>query len=259
MKAGEYYWKNIDPWQRRLLTCWDRYIILNCSRQSGKSSSLMVKAFWKALTTEDAIILIIAEQRQSNEDMRKVKNLVKSYDKWLSERHGGKWRLTPTTDNVTSVEFANGARIIALPSNEKVRGYSAPTMVILDEAAYQDDQVFVSVDPMLEVSNGQLILASTPKGNQGFFATEWKTNPRYTRFEVPWWDCPRISKESIERKRLIYGDAYVDQEYCCKFLDDASALFTEASLAGSIDENESIMEDQAKAFQEIMYGAKDLV
>ena len=236
-------WKNIDPWQRLVLTFDKRFLILDCSRQSGKSSILAVLAFWTALTHENGLILIVAEQRQSNEDLRKVRELVRGYDKYLRKKYGGALTCGLLTENVGSLEFANHSRIVALPANEKVRGFSAPTLVVIDEAAWVDDEVFIAVDPMMEVSQGKLIIASTPNGTSGFYYREW-SNPRYTRIRVPWQECPRISRESIESKRSIYGEAYVKQEYECEFLDDISSLFSEQALRESIDEGQDVLSDQ---------------
>ena len=252
-------WKNIDPWQRETLTYDGRYGILDTSRQSGKSSILAVKALWVALTVENALVLLIAEQRQSNEDLRKVRELVRGYDKYLRRKYGGKLTCDLLTENLTSLEFANHSRIVALPANEKVRGFSAPTLVVIDEAGWVDDEVFVAIDPMMEVSQGQLLIASTPNGTSGFYYREWN-NPRYKlRKRVPWWECPRISKESIEQKRMLYGEAYVKQEYECEFLDDISALFTENALKESIDENEDVLSDQMQSIQKEIQGEVELI
>ncbi|HKT21229.1 MAG TPA: terminase family protein [Nitrososphaerales archaeon] len=254
-----WHWKNIDPWQREVLTFGGRYGILDTSRQSGKSSILAVKAFYTALTTENALVLLIAEQRQSNEDLRKVRELVRGYDRYLRRKYGGALTCNLLTENLTSLEFANHSRIIALPANEKVRGFSAPNLVVIDEAGWVDDEVFVAIDPMMEVSQGQLIIASTPNGTSGFYYREW-SNPRYTlRLKVPWHACPRISKESIASKREIYGEAYVKQEYECEFLDDISALFTEQSLRESIDEDQDVLSDQMAKIQGQLQGEAELI
>ena len=254
-----WQWRNIDPWQRQVLLSKDRYMILNCSRQSGKSSILMLKAFQKALTTPNALILVIAEQRQSNEDLRKVNELTKAYDSYLKRRYEGRLALGLLKDNITSLEYENNARIVALPGNEKVRGYSAPTMVILDEADYVDKDVFIAIDPMMEVSQGQLILASTPNGTMGLMHQEWG-NPRYTaRFRIPWQQCPRISKESIESKRLMYGESYVKQEYETDFLDDVAALFTERSLYESMDPDQEVFSEEMQGIQRAVTGEAELI
>lgn len=242
-------WKNIDPWQRKLLQASERYIHCNCSRQSGKSSTLAVKAFHKMLSKNGALVLIIAEQRQSNEDIRKVKELAETYDRIVREKYDNQITLDMMSDNITSVEFGNKSRCISLPANEKIRGYSAPDIVWIDEAHYVDDKVFQSVEPMIEVSpEGQLIMSSTPnaeKGREGFFFFE-SNNPRYVHFKIPWNDCPRISEESIREKRLIYGEAYVQTEYECEFQEGGSALFTEQALKDSFDETEDVFSNTMK-------------
>ena len=235
-----------------------RWLILNCSRQSGKSSMLMVKATQAALVDSKSLVLVVAEQRQSNEDLRKARELVKALDKWLDEQTDGKNTVTLVTDAKTTLEFANGSRIIALPANEKVRGFSAPRLVVIDEAAYLDDEVFVGIDPMLEVSQGQLVLASTPHGTTGFFHQEW-SNPRYYQYKVPWQECPRISAESIANKRLLYGEAYVKQEYEAEFLDDLSSLFTARSLQASLDENEDVFGDLMQNINKQVTGEVELI
>jgi hypothetical protein len=248
-------WRNIDPWQRELLKSEDRYIHVNCSRQSGKSSSLSVKAFHKMLVKDGALVLIIAEQRQSNEDIRKVKELASVYDRIIREKYDNQITLDMISDNVTSVEFPNKSRCISLPANEKIRGYSAPDIVWIDEAHYVDDKVFQSVEPMIEVSpEGQLIMSSTPnaeKGREGFFFFE-SGNPRYKHFKVPWNQCPRISEESIKEKRMIYGEAYVQTEYECAFTEGGSALFTEQALKDSFDETEDVFSNTMQAIQDML-------
>jgi len=251
-------WTNLDPWQRDLMLARDRFLILNCSRQSGKSSTLMIKAVWTALTQANSLILIVAEQRQSNEDLRKCRELRRAYDKYLRIATEGRVTLPLVNESVTTIEFGNGSRIVALPGNEKVRGFSAPALVIIDEAAYLDDTVFIGIDPMLEVSQGQLVLASTPNGTNGFFYTEWN-NPRYRRFQIPWHQCPRIAPESIQQKKMLYGEAYVKQEYGTEFLDEIAALFTERSLRESIENEEEVFDDEMRNITKMLEGGVELV
>jgi hypothetical protein len=252
-------WKNIDGWQREVLRCKDRYIHITASRQSGKSSIMACKVFHTLLTEPDALVLIVAEQRQSNEDMRKVKELARAYDKILREKYSNELTLTPVSENITSLELPNGARCIALPGNEKVRGYSKPRIVWMDEDAFLEDEVFIGIDPMLEVSpDSQLVLSSTPNGTRGHFYHESK-NARYRKFRVTWRDCPRISPESIEAKRLTIGEAYVKQEFECEYIDELTSLFDEASLHASMDESEAVFAEDMKAIEQAIRGEAELI
>ncbi len=66
-------------------------------------------------------------------------------------------------DNRLSFTLSNGSRVVSLPgTSETVRGFSAPRLVIEDEAAFVEDGVYGAVRPMLAVSSGRLILMSTP-------------------------------------------------------------------------------------------------
>src|SRR5262249_44557013 len=61
-----------DPWQRDLLLCPDRQILLNCSRQSGKSTTVSALALHTALFGGGLVLILSPSQRQSGETFRKV-------------------------------------------------------------------------------------------------------------------------------------------------------------------------------------------
>src|SRR5437764_10226574 len=62
-----------DPWQRSLLLSSDRQVLLNCSRQAGKSTVVSALALHTALFTRGALVLLLSpSQRQSGEIFRKV-------------------------------------------------------------------------------------------------------------------------------------------------------------------------------------------
>src|SRR4029077_20613849 len=62
-----------DPWQARPLRSWSSQIELNCSRQSGKSTSTAILALHTALYEPGALILLVSPSlRQSKELFNKV-------------------------------------------------------------------------------------------------------------------------------------------------------------------------------------------
>jgi len=123
------------------------------------------------------------------------------------------------SDTKLSVRFANGSRVVALPGSEKtIRGISAVTLLVLDEASRIPDELYGAVRPMLAVSKGRLVLMSTPFGEQGFFYETWAKSPGWEKIEVPWQQCPRISPEFVEEERRERGSAWVAQEYECQFI-----------------------------------------
>src|SRR3954471_489885 len=62
-----------DPWQSRLLRSSAKQVILNCCRQSGKSTTTSILALHTALYQPNSLVLLISPtQRQSKELFAKV-------------------------------------------------------------------------------------------------------------------------------------------------------------------------------------------
>src|SRR5262249_28848824 len=56
-----------DPWQRDFLRCADRRVLLNCCRQSGKSTAVAARALHTALFAPRSLVLLLSPtQRQSD-------------------------------------------------------------------------------------------------------------------------------------------------------------------------------------------------
>jgi len=128
----------LDDWQKKFLKDRNKRIVLNCHRQSGKSTIVAVKAVHVATQLPDSTVVIISPtQRQSSLLHHTIRHLLKDIG------------IVPSIDNTTSTELQNGSRIISLPGSQwTIRGYTAD-VVIVDEAAGVDDEVFAAVSPML--------------------------------------------------------------------------------------------------------------
>src|SRR5262245_24927211 len=62
-----------DGWQREFLLSQDRYVLLNCSRQAGKSTTVAALALYQLLFKPGSLVLLVAPtERQSQELFRKV-------------------------------------------------------------------------------------------------------------------------------------------------------------------------------------------
>ena len=218
------YYLNItpDPWQANFLRSTHPRLCLNCSRQSGKSSTAAILALWEAIhKPRSTIVLDSPSLRQSQELMLKFAEFLDMVDK----------NVKLDSDTKLSVRFANGSRVLALPGSEKtIRGISAVTLLILDEAAAIPDELYGAVRPMLAVSKGRLVLMSTPRGEQGFFYDTWAKSRGWEKIEVPWQQCPRIDPAFIEEERLERGNAWVAQEYECQFIGAGATRIQRAWL-----------------------------
>lgn len=205
------------PWQERFLRSKSHRILMNCSRQSGKTTLGGLKALHRAVFYPDSTVLLFAKtERQAQILFWKA-----------SEPYKKLGRMVPAeSESALRLFLDNGSKIIAMPGiPENVRGYSAD-LVIIDEAAFIPDDLYFALRPMLSVKEGTLIMLTTPYGKRGIFYDEWVDGgPSWERFEVPAPFVPHISQEFLDEERK-QGEGYFLQEYMCEFHDEVDALFS---------------------------------
>jgi hypothetical protein len=206
-----------DRWQEQLLGSEAPRILLNCSRQSGKSTMASILALHKALVAPGSLILILAPaERQAKELFTKVA----AFYGLLGHP------ITADSYRKLGMHLTNGSRIEALPGTEKtVRGFSGVDLLIVDEAARVADELVYAVRPMLAVSGGRLMMLSTPFGKRGVFYEEWTGGSAWERYTVTAEECPRIPLRFLEEERKTLGPWWFAQEYCCRFMDTVDQVF----------------------------------
>jgi hypothetical protein len=206
-----------DRWQHKLLRSSSDRVLLNCSRQSGKSTMSALIALHRALYRPGSLILCLAPAlRQSQELFAKVLGFYRELGRPVRAQAEGK----------LSLELENASRIVTLPGSEKtIRGFSGVSLLLLDEAARVEDPLYHAVRPMLAVSGGSLMMLSTPHGKRGVFYEEWTEGIGWERYEVPATEVPRISEEFLEEERRSLPARIFRQEYLCSFEELEDAVF----------------------------------
>jgi hypothetical protein len=209
-----------DSWQCDLLRSDAKQLILNCSRQSGKSTITSILALHQAIYKPDSLILLLSPSlRQSQELFRKLQDFYNALESSSLP--------TATEESSLRMELSNGSRIIALPGKEStIRGFSGVALLIIDEASRVEDSLYQSVRPMLAVSGGRIILLSTPRGKRGFFHDVWATGGNdWHRTRITAQECPRISAEWLENERKTIPDFWFRQEFGCEFVETVDSVF----------------------------------
>jgi hypothetical protein len=216
-----------DDWQVAFLRSAAPRVLLNITRQGGKSTTSAILALHTALYRPSSLILLVSPSlRQSSELFRKVTEF--------------RSRLDPPPvlleNNALSCRLDNNSRIVCLPGDETtVRGFSAPALIIEDEAARVEDQLFRAVTPMLATTaTGRLILMSTPRGRVGHYWEAWSQGEGWERIAIPATQVARIAPAFLEAERKALGDLWFRQEYACEFLQGADQLFSAADVARAI-------------------------
>jgi hypothetical protein len=206
----------LDEWQCQVLQSRSKRILLNCSRQAGKSFTCGLLALHTAIFEPGSLVLLISPSlRQSIEIFRHV-----------GRAYGLNPAVPSTSESVLKLELCNGSRVIALPGTEKtVRGYSGVSLLVIDEASLTEDDLYYSLRPVLAVSDGRLVALSTPRGKRGWWYQEWQEGKEWEKWEVPVSMCPRISAEFLQQEREKRGRWWFSQEYECQFAENETALF----------------------------------
>ena len=217
-----------DPWQEDLLSSDSKRVLLNCSRQSGKSTIAAILALHQALYRAPSLVLVLAPAlRQSQELFSKVAGFYRDLGRPVS----------PQGERKLALELENGSRIVTLPGSEKtIRGFSGAALLLVDEAARVDDGLYYAVRPMLAVSGGSLMMLSTPYGKRGVFYEEWTGGVGWEPYEVLATDVPRISATFLEEERRALPERIFRQEYMCSFEETDDQVFSYEDVAGAISD-----------------------
>jgi hypothetical protein len=218
-----------DPWQADLLRSSDPRVLVNASRQCGKSTTTGILAVHTALfVPKSPIILLSPSLRQSGELFRKCLDAYRLADR----------PVPPEAETKLTLELQNGSRIISLPSSEAtIRGFSGVRLIVVDEASRVPDELIAAVRPMLAVSGGRLIALSTPAGKRGWWHKAWISEESWRRFEVKAETCPRIPAAFLAEERKSLGERLYNQEYQCSFEDSAFSVFNFEQIARALDED----------------------
>lgn len=213
-----------DPWQAELLHTSDEFVLVLASRQVGKSTTIACTV-WSMLSKGKFVVLIAPSERQSKELFRKV----------MAFKHRSHIMAVRSTQ--TELELSNGGRLVCAPSSsDTIRGYSAVDCLVLDEAAFMDDDTITAVLPM-RAEDGRILMSSTPNGDKGMFRDLWKDGD-VRRISARSIDIPRLGRK-VEFDRRHMPKVRFEQEHLCKFIGSGTPFFNieavESAFVDGID------------------------
>lgn len=213
------------PYQTKLLRDSHKRLVACMGRQSGKTTTIAMKAI-NFTTKNDGVTVLITSPslRQSMIMFNRICNFV--FTSALRSRVSRSTR--------TIIQFNNRSEIIALPASENLlRGYTAH-MVIVDEAAFIPEEVITNIlYPMLATTNGSLILLSTPWGKDHFFYRAFM-DPDFSVHRVKSSECPLIPKSFLKKQQQLMTAETYRMEYDAEFVEAATSYFTQDLIRSCI-------------------------
>jgi len=208
----------------------------NCwARQTGKSYTFGLRRLLRGMKRRRNQIILSAGERQSREVMEKVRMHCRSLKIWHELRGLRFYR--DTSIRQLEIRLPGKLRIIALPANPlTARGYTGD--VFLDEFAMHrdDDAIWAALFPALLRGDGELDVASTPRGCKNTFY-RLRENDRFTHATVSLVQAAADGLDTnVEAVRAGIGDELTwRQEFCCEFADEATSFMTYELIRGCQD------------------------
>jgi hypothetical protein len=210
---------NLDDWQKKVLET-QGDICLRSGRQVGKSTVVSLKAAEYAVKNAKSTILIVAAVE------RQARLLFDKTLGYLMDHHKDKIKRGKDKPTQHKINLINNSVIYCLPTGLTgygIRGYTV-NLLIADEAAFIPEEVWLAVTPMLAATKGTKWLLSTPHGREGYYYSCF-SDPNFTSFHVSSEDCPRISRDFLEREKKRLTIAQYAQEYLGEFVDELRQFF----------------------------------
>lgn len=206
------------PYQAAVLRSAARQLVLNWSRQAGKSTATAILPLHTALYRPGSLTLVLAP------GIRQAGLLL---DKVYAAIHALGWRpRQDEKDNTLYLRLANGSEVWALPGKEgTIRGFSGVDLIVIDEASQVPDPLYYAVRPMLAASGGRIVLLSSPFGERGFFYEVWTKGEDWERHEVPVGMVPHIDPAFVAQERRSLPPEWFAQEYECAFIPTVNQFF----------------------------------
>ena len=214
-----------DPWQVQALRSKAKKQALLAARQTGKGEVLTVAGLACATSRPNAMVGILTPSlRQSCRLLRRIRRALPATP-----------YVTALNRGVETLTLSNGSEIVAWPGNrpDLIRGDTLD-LLLADEAAWIEEDAFTATLPMLTMTNGDAIIASTPGGPSGFLFDIFHDDEKgegWERTLATADDCPRYTEAAKAELRRALGENGYAVEMMCEWREGAETLFTAEELA----------------------------
>jgi len=222
-----YQRRDVESAARLRWSCW--------ARQTGKSFTKSLRRILRGLRRRRNQIFLSAGERQSRELMAKARQHCQALK--IATDYYDRRGFRGLSVRQLEIVLPGGVRIIGLPANpQTARGFTGD--VLLDEFAMhaEDRDIWAAMFPTLLRGDGELDVASTPKGCSNVFA-QLRENPHFEHslLTLPDAIAQGLTVKADEVRQALGDDELYRQEFLCEFLDEATAFLTYEQIAACTD------------------------
>ena len=181
----------LDQWtrQREILDALARHdrVTVRSGHGVGKSTVASAAVIWFLMLHDPAIILTTAPTARQVDQVLwgEIRRLVHAcpYLRRLGKLNRTEWRLGPR-------RFALG---LSTDESDRFQGFHCPNiLVVIDEAAGVDPEIYEAVLGVLTSRNAKLLLLGNPTRPSGFFYDSHRPDSRFLRLRVSSLESPNV-------------------------------------------------------------------
>lgn len=206
-----------------------RYRFVVAGRQVGKSTTLATLALFEAATRAGILVLVVSAGDEA------AKRLLA--DCVALSKNSPVLSSSIVDDGKSLLTLDNGSAIRSVPASiRQIRGWPVD-LLILDEAAFIDNEIWQAAEPAILARPGSRVIAtSSPWGSvEHWFRSKWNIGmDRPDDYYQSWrWkssDSPLADKEFLKRAQADNTREYFAREYEGEFTDENGSYFSEAEL-----------------------------
>lgn len=223
------------PYQRADVERDARFVWSCWARQTGKSFTKSLRRILRGLARSRTQVFLSAGERQSRELMQKAAQHCQALRIAFEFHENRSFR--DMSIKQLEIHLPGRVRIIGLPANpQTARGFTGD--VLLDEFAMHafDREIWAAMFPTVLRGNGEIDIASTPRGRQNMFF-HLRNNEQFVTDTVT---LPQAIAQGLdvnldEVRRTMGDEELFRQEFLCEFLDEATAFLTCEQIAACMD------------------------
>lgn len=227
------------PWQEDVFqdvkqALYDTYVV-KAKRQVGKSILAEDIALYFAFRDKSTSVIIEPTQAQSRRVFKQIVSAVGGEDSPV---------LKSANATLLQIEFKNGSEIIfkSAEQREALRGMTVKKgILIIDEAAFIQDDIFEIVYPAVDANKCPVMLISTPLFCSGEFYKKYQEGLVGRIVKSYNWSLYDtsvfLSKEKLEYYRETMSPLKFRSEYLGEFITEGSYVFGDFKASGGFSEN----------------------
>lgn len=210
-----YDWLN-DPFES------GKIAVIKSVRQSGKTFLIQIELLRMAFSHRGSTSIVFEPT------IPLARKVYKSIVKALQNTN----LIKNANSQLLEIEFTNGSEILFKSTEQMNRGLTVTGLLVLDEAAYLDDEAIYSILPLVNAHSSPIVIASSPFCMEGYYYKMYleglKEGRRVKTFD--WSKHPEIGRFLTEEQKELYKQTMSRAKYTTEvlgeFLTDGGLLFT---------------------------------